>query len=103
MGRQYRQGDVLLVQVDALPSDAGCPDKATGDIVLAYGEVTGHAHVVTATAASLYHSSGEYFLEVNAATPLSHQEHASILLEPGVYRVIRQREYTPQENRRVQD
>ena len=103
MGKQYRQGDVLLVQVDALPSDAGLQDKASSDIVLAYGELTGHAHVVNATAASLCDSSGEYFLEVSAATPLSHQEHASIVLEPGVYRVIRQREYTPQENRRVQD
>jgi hypothetical protein len=103
MGKQYRQGDVLLVQVEALPSEAGRQDKVSSDIVLAYGEVTGHAHVVSATAANLYNSSGEHFLEVNVATPLSHQEHASIVLEPGVYRVIRQREYTPQENRGVQD
>jgi len=103
MGKQYRQGDVLLVQVDSLPPDAGLEDKSSSDIVLAYGEVTGHAHVVDASAASLYNSQGEHFLEVVAATALSHQEHASIVLEPGVYRVVRQREYTPQETRRVQD
>lgn len=41
-----RQGDVLLVPAAGLPS--GCtevpPDK--GRIVLAYGEVTGHAHAI---------------------------------------------------------
>jgi len=103
MAKQYRQGDVLLVQVEALPSGAGLQEQASSDIVLAFGEVTGHAHVVASAAASLYNSSGDYFLQVNVATPLSHQEHASIVLEPGVYRVIRQREYTPQENRGVQD
>lgn len=43
----FRHGDVLLVQVPALPAGATKADKQ-GDgrtgVVLAYGEVTGHAH-----------------------------------------------------------
>ena len=41
-----RQGDVLLVPVASLP--AGCVEVPNdkGRIVLAYGEVTGHAHAI---------------------------------------------------------
>lgn len=43
---QIRQGDVLLQAIDKLP--AGCSEiKPDGNrIVLAYGEVTGHAHAI---------------------------------------------------------
>lgn len=41
-----RQGDVLLTPIKALP--AGCSEVPLdkGRIVLAYGEVTGHAHAI---------------------------------------------------------
>ena len=41
----YRQGDVLLAPIPALPVDAvSVPRK--GRIVLAEGEATGHAHAI---------------------------------------------------------
>lgn len=44
---QIRQGDVLLVPVKSLPDSATieCKDEH-GRAVLAYGEVSGHAHMV---------------------------------------------------------
>lgn len=41
-----RQGDVLIVPVQAMPP--GCKDitPENGRVVLAYGEVTGHAHAI---------------------------------------------------------
>ena len=102
MSKQYRQGDVLLVKVDALP-DGAVAQEVDGRIVLAYGEVTGHAHAVGLEGAMLYKSNGEDLLKVHKATALVHEEHSPIALDPGVYKVVRQREYTPQEIRRVSD
>lgn len=91
---QYRQGDVLLVRVAELPADA-VPEGHKDRIILAHGELTGHAHAVSAAAARMYLSAGERLLSVRTETQLVHEEHAPIRLEPGVYRVIRQREYVP--------
>jgi hypothetical protein len=38
-----------------------------------------------------------------SAPQLQHAEHATQTIEPGVYRVVRQREYSPEEIRRVAD
>lgn len=43
----YRQGDVILIQVDDIPATAReLKRDKLGRIVLAYGEVTGHAHAL---------------------------------------------------------
>lgn len=102
MGKQYRQGDVLLVAVQSMPADA-IAEKHDGRLVLAYGEVTGHAHAINPADAQLYTAHGERFLQVSERTELVHEEHASITLEPGLYKVVRQREYSPKEIRRVLD
>jgi hypothetical protein len=45
------------------------------------------------------------FLTVSADGPaaLAHDEHATIMLPPGNYRIVRQREYSPEEIRDVAD
>jgi hypothetical protein len=103
MNTHYRQGDVLLVKVDGLPLEA-VPEVLTEDrIVLAYGEVTGHAHALSTTYAEAYgHDADRYVVAKEGAT-LRHEEHNPIVLEPGVYRVVRQREYSPREVRLVAD
>lgn len=92
----FRQGDVLLVRVEAMPD--GRPVEAeSGRLILARGEVTGHHHSVAAGDAALLESAEGLYLRIMAPTPLEHQEHAAIPLQPGAYRVVRQREYTPRE------
>ncbi len=91
----YRQGDVLLAQVRAIPK--GRPVKPRrGRLVLAEGEATGHAHTVDGARAELIDATpAGVFLRVIEATPLRHQEHDSIVLPRGSYRVVKQREYAP--------
>ena len=93
----FRQGDVLLVPVTRLPEQARrLPRDARGRLVLALGEVTGHAHAVAAPDAELLDDPGPVggrFLRVVTAARLTHEEHAAIPLPPGLYRVVRQREY----------
>ena len=102
---QYRQWDVLLTRISALPG--GTQEvRETGRIILAHGEVTGHAHDVDASVARLFTKSGveDRYLVIAELTELTHPEHAAIPLPPGVYEVRRQREYDDEEEvRRVAD
>ncbi|MGV9345964.1 hypothetical protein ACWDSD_14315 [Streptomyces spiralis] len=107
----YRQGDVLIVPVadDAVPPHVTRapkePRDARGRMVLALGEVTGHAHAVV--------GPGELIREPGAFGPLLlhlpeggrvvHEEHGAITLPKGWFRVIRQREYVPGSVRIVAD
>jgi hypothetical protein len=93
----YRQGDILIVRVDEAPE--GARRKAErGRLILARGEVTGHHHSVAVQDAELIDAGARgIFLRIMEATPLEHQEHGAITLQPGDYRVTRQREYVPAE------
>jgi hypothetical protein len=91
----YRQGDVLLKKIDRLPAEI---QEVQWDdrIVLAYGEVTGHAHAISTKFATMFTLDGERFLDVKPGALLVHEEHATIKLPEGFYKVIQQREYVPQ-------
>ena len=126
--KSIRQGDVCLVLVAALP--AGCKEVPydKGRIVLAYGEVTGHAHAIAdhveaqprlmseaaaaevadaaiarAKARLLVSPAGERFLQVDETVHLKHEEHTAHPIPPGIYKLPQQVEYTPAELRRVAD
>jgi len=96
----YRQGDVLIMRVDESPDDFGertAVQRDEGRIVLAYGEVTGHAHAIADDHATLWLlPDDDRLLTVEGAdVALRHEEHATIVIPPGTYRVRRQREYVP--------
>jgi len=115
--QQIRQGDVLLVRLEQTPEaflkESGRRvdhvQREHGRLVLAEGEATGHAHVIESPDAELVREdeellgpgeAAELFLLVHGveAVPLVHEEHESLTVPPGVYRVVRQREYRdPQE------
>ena len=99
---QYRQGDVLLVPVEAVPAGS-IEESADARVVLAYGEVTGHAHAIDATLAKTFQNGAERYLVVKDGAVLRHEEHNPLLLAPGTYRVQLQREYEPAGWRRVID
>jgi hypothetical protein len=106
VSEQYRQGDVLIERIDAIPP-AAVPATARGRWILAEGEVTGHTHSVAAEDATLLllelEDEMEMYLRVHTATEVTHQEHGPISLAPGDYRIGRQREYSPEQIRRVAD
>lgn len=98
-----RQGDVCLIAVATLPENATAIESQDR-VVLAYGEVTGHAHAIyEPTKARLWDAGAERFLQVLVRCELRHEEHTHITLEPGIYRLPKQMEYTPAELVRVTD
>ncbi|HZG03880.1 MAG TPA: hypothetical protein VE546_09925 [Streptomyces sp.] len=107
----YRQGDVLIVPVDEealpehVPGRPGLPRDARGRMVLALGEVTGHAHAVVGPGKLVREAGpfGPMLLHLPDGGRVVHEEHAAIPLPRGWYRVVRQREYVPGAVRIVAD
>ncbi len=105
MNTILRQGDVLVVKVAELPKDVKAAKLEGKDIILAHGEVTGHAHriITPAKKAKLWDAGAERFLQVMETVSLTHEEHTAHSIPPGVYRIAIQTEFTPAELRRVAD
>jgi len=117
----YRQGDVAIFTVDEYASIFGSvPEKGTqvkrdkSRIVLAYGEVTGHAHAIASPQAEMYTFLGtddnaalgndnDRLLVALTEVDLTHEEHDKITIPAGLWVVKRQREYGPESIRTVAD
>ena len=98
---QYRQGDLLFIQIDTgqLPRGA----KRLLHRVLAEGEQTGHRHQVLEDDVVLVQDEEKLFLEVPNGGTVVHEEHGPIALPEGLYEVRRQKQYKPDETSYVQD
>jgi hypothetical protein len=90
--KAYRQGDVSILAVNDVPKQAR---KVKGELVLARGEVTGHAHRIVEGQAFLYRlATGILYLRVlSEVAKLYHEEHEDVILPKGDYEVRRQREW----------
>jgi hypothetical protein len=90
-----RQGDVFVTRVTAIPAGTTEVPRDAGRVVLAYGEVTGHAHAIVSPDATLLRTADDrrFLRIVGSGVALVHEEHATIELVPGTYEVRRQREY----------
>ena len=109
MTKYWRQGDVCILPVDGLPDGLMPVERDRGRVVLAYGEVTGHAHAIADPDVELFAPGeasvmAERYLHIGSAGAiLLHEEHGAIQLPPGDYQVRQQREYSPAELTRVLD
>lgn len=93
----YRHGDLLIKKVEKLEDNLEVVEN-----ILAQGKATGHSHKITG--AKVYQDKkGNRFIKVAKKATLTHEEHAEIQIEKGIYAIIRQREYTPEGLRQVQD
>lgn len=114
-----RQGDVLLVYVPEIPE--GATESANDDLgraVLAYGEVSGHAHMIDAPPQGLRYvrtREGERFLALLGQTLIKHgtltkdgiqdgtADHSALLLRDGKLQQAFQVEDFGEEIRSVAD
>lgn len=96
--KRHRQGDIYLKPIDKLPEGAVRQPRQGGRIVLAEGEATGHAHAIRARYATAYAIGALLYLRVTRPVALLYEEHEHPdLIDPGIYVVKRQREYSPGE------
>jgi hypothetical protein len=108
MTEMYAQGDLLIERVDDVePTGTMIAPDATGALVLAEGELTGHRHAIFERVTMFRDDAlareiptglyiGHVKVEGGSAT-VRHQEHAPIALGEGTYRVRRQRELEPRD------
>lgn len=110
-----RQGDILLIKVSEIPIDA-IKQKKKNLTILAYGEKTGHMHAIKSDGVVEYKKGQDRFFKVGKAVILSHglkkeieekikvnKDHDIIEIPKGEYKIIYQREYTPEKIRRIAD
>jgi len=105
----YRQGDVLLEKITELPERT-----KTKEALLVRGEGRDHGHFILGAEIEILKAEDNeltnggglvtQYIHVKEEAALKHlnidsrewtQEHAPILIPPGKYRVIKQREYNP--------
>lgn len=103
----YRQGDVMLVPHSGPITGKPVPREG-GAVILAHGEVTGHSHAFHERHVRMFRDTGMpmgggLVVIKGARAHLTHQEHATIAVPPGNYRLVRQREYSPEAIRMVAD
>lgn len=95
---QSRQGDIFFKTVKGLPSKEL---KKKTDGILAYGEVTGHAHRLTSNIAdceSYVDENGDIYIRSEEEMTVGHDEHDTIVLPSNEWICVsRQREYSPLE------
>ena len=101
----YFQGDVCIEPVDDLLVTGTVAAPATGGaVVLAEGEVTGHRHAFYGGGVTLFRDDGLArdvpadlyigHIKIDAETAeLRHEEHSTITLPKGTYRIRRQHEF----------
>lgn len=101
MEKVYRQGDILFFEVKDLPEGL----KVRENKIIAEGEATGHKHRLEETSDGLLFEdeNGNLFLRSNVITTIIHEEHKPIALPKGNYKILRQKEYSPEGWREVRD
>jgi len=106
---QAAQGDLLITKINVLPKELMSVNKENGQYILAHSE-TGHNHVVSAENVEAFYPANDDFkiyLVVKNDVYIEHMRgfdtHKTIKVRPGIYRINRQREYTPEGYRRAAD
>lgn len=104
--KMYRQGDLLIVEIDKIPNKKRL--RKVKDKIILRGEATGHAHQLVG--GDLYserwgsglglgvgqgRSGPNMYIDIGKTAKIVHQEHDTLELPKGSYQVVRQREYSP--------
>lgn len=116
---KFRHGDLLLTAVEELPDHEALRLTNKGNLVILEGETTGHAHrlsggevliaegpdkvldALTVTENAVFEEGSRRFTMFvridEQPADLTHEEHRTIQIPPGIYQVSRQRQYVPQQ------
>lgn len=99
--KMYRQGDILLIEEKKMPK--GGEVKPAG--ILVSSTVTGHKHRVEPLSKASVHAfeNGVLYVKGTDAFNLVHDEHHTLAIPAGVYKLVRQQTHTPEGWRQVED
>lgn len=86
----WRQGDLLIVPDGISDMDS---HRLVPSGIVELGEATGHAHKLIGGEVFQYAYGNEKYVRTDGTAELVHEEHDTIVLPEGTYRVLRQREF----------
>lgn len=105
--KAIRQGDILVVPCDTIPSTAVPVEPTNGRLIVALGEATGHHHSFPhRPEIAMFREGGSgsgLYIKADAPIALEHQEHSALVIEKGTHRVINQRTFAAGMVRQVVD
>lgn len=87
----FQQGDVLGVKIDLLPKGER-KNITQKRLVVAHGE-SGHSHVIEDSSGTMFQIGERFYVELEKAATLTHEEHKPITLSPGIWEIGRVQEY----------
>ncbi len=106
---QGAQGDILIRRIDTMPTDVVAQEPIEGRHIVAHSE-TGHHHTLDSTGANFYRAANDpmiMYLVVDDEVDLIHNRsfdtHKTLRIPAGTFEIRRQREYTPEGWRMVED
>lgn len=88
-----RHGDINLHGVEKMEGEIV---KHDGTFILGLGETTGHRHILTVEKPQdliiKQDKAGNYYFELLAEGKVSHEEHKTLVVPPGIYRKFQEEE-----------
>ena len=87
------QGDLTFIPFKGKLT--GKREKHTGSVIVGWGEATGHHHTVSVMDVAdmeVVKVADGFILRLKSEGTVTHQEHKSLTLAPGLYRVGHERE-----------
>lgn len=105
---QCAQGDLLIRRINRIPADAERVKTSSEHHIVAHSE-TGHHHTIPSDAELWRVPGDEMICYLRLSDPVllehhrSYDQHAPIMVPSGTFEIRRQREYSPQGWRRVED
>lgn len=91
--KTIRHGDIPLHKIDKLPEGL-TKISSKEEHILAEGETTGHMHrLKCAEKVDMFTDTfGNRYVAINGKATVSHEEHKTLIIDPGVYRIGKERE-----------
>lgn len=92
-----RHGDLNFHPIKEVPAGLKEVEQA-GSFILAYGEHTGHKHVIEAPKKTMQifkDLEGRHYIKLSSEATIRHEEHKTITLMPGTYRQDMEQERDP--------
>lgn len=103
------QGDCMIIKIDSIPKSAIKSHRKGSKIIVAHSE-SGHHHVIERNDVVMFDDPTDplcSFLDVPVIAELIHERsfdtHETLQIPAGKYMIRRQREWTPEGWRMVQD
>ena len=93
MKNNYRHGDINLHSIEKIDGEI---IKHKGVFVIGEGETTGHRHLLTVENPKdliiKKDSNGDFYFQLLSKGTLTHEEHKTLEIMPGIYKRIQERE-----------